>query len=381
MATVTGQRDTLNISQDQRKIDMAASISLLEPDAQPLAVLSRRAGKAKAVNPLFKWMEDTSEARLDSTTTTQTSGSTTIAVANGAYFAEHYIAQITRTGENFRVTAVSGNNLTVVRGVGSTAAAINNADEIYILGIAQPEGDDNRPPRSSNPSTVQNYTQIFREPWSLTETARSSDNQVTPHDWNHQANKHGIEHAKDIELNLLFGGAAEDTSSSHPRRTTKGAVKFIVTNVTAAGGTLTETTFGTFTRTLFRYGGRNKVLLASPLLTSVLNAFAQGKLQIRQGETTYGLAVMNYVSPFGTLGVVTHNLLQGTKYGGYGVALEFDEIKYRYLDGGVGDARDTHILTNRQGNSTDGRLDEYLTECGLQFGSESKHGLLTGVTG
>jgi hypothetical protein len=53
------------------------------------------------------------------------------------------IVKVPRTGEVFRVVAVAGNNLTVVRGLDNsgTGVAMNNPEELYIIGIAQPEGD------------------------------------------------------------------------------------------------------------------------------------------------------------------------------------------------------------------------------------------------
>jgi hypothetical protein len=63
--------------------------------------------------------------------------------------------------------------------------------------------------------------QIQREPWDITGTALSAQNQTNPHDWTYQEKKHGIEHAKNIELTFLFGGVSEDTTGSSrgvPRR-------------------------------------------------------------------------------------------------------------------------------------------------------------------
>jgi hypothetical protein len=145
MATVTGQRGTGNISSDQRKIELGGTIHLLEPESNPLTLLTRAAGKERRGDPKYNWLEDTSEARFDATSGTATNVITTIGVNNGAYFAEHFIVNVPRTGENFRVVAVNGNNLTVVRGVGSTAAAMNSGEELYIIGVAQPEGDTSRP--------------------------------------------------------------------------------------------------------------------------------------------------------------------------------------------------------------------------------------------
>jgi hypothetical protein len=124
-----------------------------------------------------------------------------------------------------------------------------------------------------------------------------------------------------------------------------------------------------------RYGAKDRVMFASALVLGVLNNFAQGKLQLRQGEDTYGLKVTNYVSPFGTLSAIYHPLFEGTTYGGYAVALDMSQAKYCNLKG-----RDTLVRENIQENDRDGRKDELLTEAGVKLGFEKKAGKLLGVT-
>ena len=42
--------------------------------------------------------------------------------------------------------------------------------------------------------------------------------------------------------------------------------------------------------------------------------------------------------------------------------------------------RDTTLQTNIQANDTDGQVDQYLTECGLQRNQSPRQALLLGVT-
>lgn len=387
MATITGARGTGNILTDIRKVDMAEAVLELEPSAVPLTVLSAKLGAKPTVNPEYSWVEDKLEPRFD--TINYASGyntsATSIVVSNGAYFAQHDLVKNTRTGEVFRVTAVSTNTLTVVRGVGNsgTGVAINDADELLIIGSAQPEGDTSKSARSSNPTKVTNYTQIFRKPFESTETLRHSDTFTSPSDWARQSSHAGIEHAKDLEYAYWHGKKMEDTSGSHPRRTTGGAFSFITTNITDVGGTMTEAEFFNAFSGLFRYGDKNaKVAFASRLAVDVLNGFPRGKLEVVQADKdrTYGLNVMEYVSPHGTLSVITHDLFEGSKYGGYIGILDMSNVKKRYLANSEG-SRDTAILPNRQAPDADTQKSEYLTEAGLQFGLEKTHGAIVGITG
>jgi hypothetical protein len=380
MATVTGAMTTTNVLSDQLAIDLGDQISLLEPSVQPLAVFSRRARKARTVGTTFSWLEETSKARFDQVNGAVASTSaTSIVVDNGAYYQQWDQILITRTGEQMRVDGVAGNTLTVTRGIGSTAAALNDNDEVLIIGTAQPENDTSKPARSDVPSKVSNYTQIFRTPFEASDSLRASGFQASPAEWPRQARNKGIEHAKDIEYSFLLGRKSATTPGATQDRTTGGALSFITTNQTDAGGDLTEAEFNAFMLQVMRYGSGSKLAMASGVGVSALNKFPASKQQTRNDEKTYGMNVTQYTSPFGSLNLVYHRLLEGTKYSGYIVVVDMDQVAYRYLANDEM-SRDTKLLTNRQPNDQDGRKDEYLSEIGLEFGQQRTHGVLTGIT-
>ena len=386
-ALVLGQRGTTTIEQTQRKVDMAEKILLLEPESNPLTVLTKKIDKKKAVNPKFQWLEKELDPRFDTINNVggYAAGATSLVVNNGGYYEPQQIVFIPRTGESIRVTAVASNTLTVVRGVGSTAQAINQGEELLLIGAAQPEGDVSRQSRSRNASPVLNYLQIFRLPWEATNTDLYSEFYADD-DWDNQALVHGIEHAKNIEYGLLFGNPSEDTSTGQARRTTGGFQYFVKTNVTDAGGVMAEASFFSALRPMFRYGSKTaKVGMTAQLVVDVISNYPRGKIEVVQSEktdpgNTYGLRLTQVVSPHGTLTLVTHYLLEGATLGGQLWLVDLSNVKYRYLEDKRG-VRDTHIRTNIQPPDQDGRKDEYLTECGLQFGLEKTHGKIINITG
>ena len=379
MATITGAMTTTNVLSDQLAIDLGDRISLLEPSAQPLAVFTRRANKKRTVATKFSWLEDQSKPRFDTQSGGATNVATTVAVTNGAYFQQWDQVLNTRTGEQFRVDAVAGNNLTVTRGIGSTGTAMLNGDELYIIGTAQPENDTSKPARSDIPSKVTNNTQIFRTPFEISGSLQASSFQASPDEWPRQARLKGIEHAKDLELSFLFGRKSATTPGATEDRTTGGILSFITTNQTDAGGDLSEAEFNAFMLQVMRYGSDSKLAMASGVGISALNKFPASKQQTRNDETTYGMNVTRYTSPFGSLNLVYHRMLEGTKYGGYIIVVDMEQAAYRYL-ANDSVSRDTKVLPNRQPNDQDGRKDEYLSEVGLQFGLQRTHGVLTGIT-
>lgn len=379
MATVTGAMTTTNVLTDQLAIDLGDMIKLLEPDAGPLTQFSRRASKKATVATKFSWLEDQSKPRFDTQNGGATNVATTVAVTNGAYFAQWDQVLNTRTGEQFRVDGVAGNNLTVTRGIGSTATAMLNGDELYIIGSAQSENDTSKPARSDVPSKVSNNTQIFRTPFEISGSLQASGFQVSPAEWPRQARLKGIEHAKDIELSFMLGRKSATTPGATENRTMGGALSFITSNQTDAGGDLSEAEFNSAMMQAMRFGSSSKLALASGVGVSALNKFPASKQQTRNDETTYGMNVTHYQSPFGSINLVYHRMLEGTKYGGYIVILDMDQVAYRYLAAN-GVSRDTKVLPNRQPNDQDGTKSEYLSEVSLQFGLQRTHAVITGIT-
>jgi hypothetical protein len=256
MATTTGAATTTNVLSDQLAIDLGDRISLLEPSAQPLAVFSRRAEKKKTVATKYSWLEDVSKARFATQSGGATSGALTIAVTSGqgTYFQQWDQVLNTRTSEQFRIDGVSGDTLTVTRGIGSTAAAMLNGDELYLIGTAQPENDTSKPSRFDVPSKVTNNTQIFRTPFEISGSLQASGFQASPAEWPRQARNKGIEHAKDIELTFLLGRKSATTPGATEDRTTGGVLSFITTNQTDAGGDLSEAEFNAFMLQVMRFG-------------------------------------------------------------------------------------------------------------------------------
>lgn len=377
MALVAGAQSTTGVLSNQLAIDIGKTISLLEPDVQVLTVLSREANTENTVATKFKWMEDESKARFDTTSAAATNTANELAVVHGNFFQRWDQVINTRTGEQVRVDSITGNTLTVTRGIGSTATAMLEGDELYLIGTAQPEGDTSKEARTKQPSLVENNTQIFREPWEITGTAENVGYMVTPKEWDRLQRNAAIEHAKNIELSLLFGRKSATTPGSQEDRTTGGVLSFITSNQTDAGGTLSEPEFNAFMLQVMRYNSRKEALgICSGVGISALNKFPASKQIVKSDESTYGMSVTQYTSPFGSIKVVYHKLMEGTKYGGYIIVVDMEEVKYRPLSN-----RDTKIRPNIQLPDADTRKDEFLTECGLEFGQQRKHGVISGITG
>lgn len=377
MPIVNSARGTANTHAKRQVIDMSEKISMLRPSAAPLLVLMKQLDKGTCHNYKFEWMEDDFMARWTKALAGIAGGATalTVPVAEASLIAVDDLVKVVRTGEVLRVTGVASNTLTVVRGYGETVtAAINTDDKLLVVGNAIMQGAASPSEKYNDVVPAFNYTQIFRTPFSVTNTFDATK-VYGKKELDRLRFKKGVEHKQSMEYALLFGERNLDTSGSQPRTTTAGVLSFLkgTTNVVSkTKATFTEADLVAFCEQVFTYGSESKIVLASPMLLTVLDAFARNRLSITQSDKdkVYGLDITSFVTPHGTLKFVKHPLLVNG-YDGYGIVLDPEELTYKSLTG-----RDTALKTGRENNDEDGKKEEYLTECGLELRQAKKHGLI-----
>ena len=376
---ITSLRSTGNVTAVRRVVDIASKIDVLEPDSAPLTQLTKKVEKHVAINPDFKWMEEEALTKTDQINyvTGYTSGATSVTVDTGANFRAGDVVKDVTTGEQFLVSAVTTNALTIIRGWGSTSATtVSDDDYLLIIGNANQEGTTKRDIKVADQTPKTNYTQIFRTPFGITRTADKSE-MYGGKDLAHQRMVQLIEHQKEIERTFWFGEPKEDTSNfTNPNRATGGVDYLISTNAAGMSGTMTEAEFEAFLRDGFRYGSKTKWLFAAPIYLSAINFWAKSALFVAPKDKTYGIDVRQWLTPFGMVNIVNCNLFtENATYGGYAYLLDLDGLAYRYLTDS-----DTRLKTNIQANDADGEEDEYISEVGFELRNEKKDALAYGTT-
>lgn len=362
--------------------DVADRIALLQPEDAPLiAFINGLKKKKEATNPKFEWFEDQMKPNTLTVSGTPGTGTTINVSAGQGVRVRVDDLLVTNTGESILVTAVNVDALTVTRSMGAVAAlSLANGDQLVIAGNALMEGASNPTFKFTQKVPQYNYIQIFRDTIEITDTQNAAKS-YGGDDRLHQRKLRGMEHKRGIEEAFLFGDKFEDTSGSQARRGTGGLITMITTNVTDAGGVLTEGVFETFCRSLFRYSpteaSATKLFLCSPIIISALNFWNKTKLQVRQDEKTFGTRLATYRSGHGDLDVTRHWLLADfTDFAKYAFALDPKNLIYRYMSG-----LDTKLHIDI-GQKTDEKIvDEYRTHAGLELHLEQTHAILKGVTG
>lgn len=377
--TAVGNNGTANpILTNRIVVDMSDKITLLKPREYPLNVMVRKLGKMPANQPKFEWMED----NLLGMWTAINNGAgyaddaTSIVVDDGSIIAVNDIIKNVATNEQLLVTAVSTNTLTVTRAYGETsAAAMTDNDKILVVGNAQMQGSGASAEKNHQPTPVYNYTQIFKTPFSVTNTLEATKLYGQSELARLQAHK-AIEHAQAIEHSFIFGERKLDNTGAQQKTVTGGVYTFL--NGTAPTKAISKSTgtianLNDFMEDLFEYGSNTRTMLCSASVIGWINSLGTAKLELVQSDMdkTLGLDIVTWLSPFGRVNLIQHPLFRDG-YTDFAIALDMEDIKYRPLAG-----RDTTLKTNIQNNDEDGRRDMFITEAGLEIRHPEKHGILT----
>lgn len=386
MATIlSGLVDTEDVLGDERKIDMSEDIAHLDPDETQFTTMSQKIASKESIREKVNWLELELFPRISALAASATSAATTydVTAGQGTYFRAGDIIRNATTGDAARVTSISTDTLTVVRGIGDvTAASAASGTELLIVSNAAAQGATLGTRKMVKKVLGFNYTQIYRSPFGFTNTnveiGRYGGQEPMA-----EAKQKLIEHKRGIEQTGFWGARDFITGGSEPIGVAGGLVEFISTNVDDAGGALTAANVDAYLRDGLQHGSRNKVIFAAPLVASAFSRLLLEAIQPNSNnERLWGAKVDAYIS--GAYGTKIPLFVKrewndfsstGDQYGGWAFGVDMDNIKYRYLRN-----RNTRLLRNRQANDADETTHEYLTEMTWEIAQEKTHFIVKGVT-
>lgn len=292
------------------------------------------------------------------------------------------------TDVNAKITARSKNGASSYIAVylledddGSSSYDLSNTDVVWIIGSISPEGSNAPDSIMYDPVEYENYTQIFRDTLEHTRTAQRT--RLRTGDQVKEARRECLElHGMQMEKAFIWGIASSGTgSNSKPERTTKGIVRWISThNYDWVDQGLTWLTDGeswldTQLEAIFRFGSQEKLALCgSGALLAINNLIkASGTWELTKMSPAYGINVLQWVTPFGTLYLKTHPLMTYEATERYNmIVVEPGNLVYRFID-------DTKYQPKLQDNDLDGDKSGYLTEAGLELHHEETFARITGL--
>lgn len=397
MAAVAGLRGTGDWATDERPKNFREMILFRTPNGTaPIFALTARVQKDSTDDPEFSWWDEPNDlvrltvngalASGDTTVIVDSADPSTSAPGNVWGVAKHLKAgdlllvepttdSATFTHEYLEVVSVvSDTQFTVKRGAaGSTAGSISDNASLLLIGSSYAEGTGAPRAASRNPIKYSNFTQIFKDVYELTGTAEQTRTRTGDPVKNDKKRK-SFDHARGIELAILFGRKSETTGDNgKPLRTMDGLRRFIsaaTTTVFSAASTLVDfmdavaPVFDFDTEagdTRIAFCGNNAL---NKLNQAIGNASGQSALNINyQGQVkVYGMNFNEYVMPQGRLLLKTHPLMnRHALYKNSMFLVDFSAIRWRPMKN-----RDTKFQDNIQNNDEDVRRGQWITEAGIE---------------
>jgi hypothetical protein len=309
-----------------RQGDFASAILQINPTGTSLLLaLSSGMSKSAATDTVFTWFEDVHISGRSQCVSGGTT--TTVVVVDGSFYVPGTILMVMETGEYMLVTATNGNSLTVTRGMAGTAIVlITSAMFVQNVGNARAEGSGIPVAVGQQGLPRMNYTQIFRNAWAITGTAKSIKF-ITGSRLAKNKRDCAMYHAEDMERAMIWGRKHVGTLGGNQFRMTDGILVQIESNggtvlsaATDSGtgpiaGDLSMGDFFEFMREVFSTNVKGqpneRMAIGGDLVLSRMNRMSQldGVYQLNQTDTKFGIAITTFVTPFGQLKLMTHPLM------------------------------------------------------------------------
>jgi len=301
------------------------------------------------------------------------------------------------TRENLRVTAVpDGVTLTVTRAFGRVAAGtIANGATLVVIGNAFEEGSARPTERGLTMIHVPNYTQIFRDAWAVTDTARASYVEMGVGNIAESRRDCSLLHSVNMESAIIFGQPKMDTTGSQPLHATQGIIdaveQYAPNNTNTAATTTSFSQFVTLVEPAFQYSAdigdpKSRTLFGGSTAIKVINDLARksGQVFIQDGQTTFGLHFTKFVFYKGTIYMIEHPILNGIpSMAGLAMIIDMPALKLAYMEGRDTRAEDYGGAGRNNANGVDADGGSLTTEFAVELinpqGCAIIYSLQTGV--
>jgi hypothetical protein len=349
----------------------------------------RRAEAVVADTGLFSWFED----ELFPNTTTFS-----LVLAGGAateniqtkltlnFLQPYDILLVEATGQMLYCTTITSNTTVSTMSGGGTITTAPAGTVIRKIGTLDHEYAGARTAVSTQPIQVSNYLTKFNESVGMTGRQQASKTYTNGMDFKSQIDK------KVDEMKLLYENNFKFATQSGVKTVTgadgltynatygKGLQGMITTNIFTYT-TLTEDMVDQFMATIFSTGGSGVKDLYQGVNQSL--AFAKiikDKIMV-PGEkitTDYGTKLTRYVLTQGTLNLIWDPTMNSI-YMDWGFAVDPDSrkpLKMRYMADDDKGSRKFRIEKHVETPGTDGRLDKFLADIGIQVPNQEIDGIL-----
>tara|TARA_R110002051_G_scaffold106353_1_gene179451 strand:- start:5819 stop:7150 length:1332 start_codon:yes stop_codon:yes gene_type:complete len=424
-----------SINDSRRMYNFGERVAELAPQQSPFFVYLSKVAKKPTDDPVFKFLEQRhqwqrrnfeiktakADQNLNSSTTITDLRVTCKYDKYGNTQTADTLPEFMTVGDTISITTTDGPNTVtgIVTAFGTagadyvsltvTAIAVNgnttlssftdidfaDGDSGQVIGSAFAEGTGAPEGWKDEMYDREGYCQIFKTAISLfSGTSMATRYRGIADEYKRVWQEKLMEHKMDIEHAMLFGVGKADESGSGPKRYSWGMLPYATSNGTNSTFTYADSAYDNildYLETMFAPESGNsgdKLVLCSRKILAWLNklgsdsflqntvgANTQYSLDVTSIPGQFGHNVTKVSTIFGNLHFVQEPLLRN-QWENKAILIDMKNVAYRPLVGN-GKSRDTHIITNVQGNDTDGRKDMILTEAGLEVSLPETHGVMT----
>ncbi len=397
MSLLTGIFNASLNPAELNKRSFAATILRLFPNGSaPLFALTSQSGKSKAVSSTHGYFSKTMTFLKPKINGAIASTTETVFVFDAITgLQKNMVLQNTRTKENVRVAVVSNTTtVTVVRGFGRiAAAAINDDDEWIHIGTAFEEGSTRPAARQLATTYIPNYTQIFRNAWGLTDTARATMAEMGYSNVAESRKDCSMFHSVDIEGAIIWGqpSAPATGPDGQPMHATQGVIdameQYAPANTNAAAATTTYNQLIALIEPCFLYSTdmsnpKERVLFGDAQAIRVLNEIGvkSGQVQIVTTQTSFGMRFSQFVCYKGTINLIEHPLMNVLGLTGTALIMDMPALKLAYMEGRDTRAEEYGANGKIVEGGTDGVGGSLTSELAVELINPYSCGLITGLT-
>lgn len=326
----------------------------------------------------------------------------TFTAADVGYMMEGMVLIVPGTMEQLLILGIVGNSVSVRRGVGTTAPAAAPAGTTLVsIGTAYEESSLRPLPQASSYTEGNNTTQIFRNTWAVSGTAKSLITQVG--DGVASGNKRDatMYHARDIELSMLFGEKYKGTSKGQPLRKMGGIYsmlqQYAPQNIMQAPRVTTYDDLEAMLDPIFNVttdqaNSNDRLVFGDSTFVNAISKLGRlyakdsgVTMSMTPGSNSFGQRFTEFTVGRGNFKVMEHplfNTLGFTK--GMGMVVDLSSLCVAYLEGRKTDYKDFNPNANSssgiaQDNGIDAQGGAYLTEMTMCVEAPLANGIIMGL--
>lgn len=351
MSVYTGIFNTTKNPTQLNASSFAAHILRRQPNGNaPLFAFTSMTGTSKAKSSTHGYFSKTLEFSRVVVDGATLANATTLTVDSTAGIVPGMVLYNAATGENLRVlTVASATSLTVTRSFGRIAAAGIADDQVLVaVGTSYEEGSKRPVPRSIQAVYVSNFTQIFRNAWALTDTARASYSELGYSNVAENQRDCMTFHSMDIEAALFFGQAKMDTTGATPLHSTQGVIDAVrqyapnnfhdASAVDVGYDDLVDYFEGAFAYSTDLGDSKTRVAFVDSAANKVIQKIGKDYSDVvtltPQKTGAFGLVYSEFRFYKGSVMIIEHPLFNGLQaIPGLCVLVDIPAVKLAYMDG------------------------------------------------